>query len=227
MAASNSSVVIPSTVVPSVIPQGAKVSAVFSINLSSGSQSADVIRLQQLLSQDKAIYPAGLVTGFYGSLTVEAVKKFQTKYGLPAIGIVGPMTRAKLTEVFGGIGATTVSGLQAQVDALMTQLGALQETTGTANVDPGITFSSNLSLGQSGPSVKKLQQILNFDPETQIVATGAGSKGNETDRFGALTEAAVKKFQVKYGIAKQGDSGYGYVGPMTRAKLEAVLGKSN
>ena len=75
-----SSVVIPSTVVPSVIPQGAKVSAVFSINLSSGSQSADVIRLQQLLSQDKAINPAGLVTGFYGSLTVEAGKKFQTKY---------------------------------------------------------------------------------------------------------------------------------------------------
>jgi uncharacterized repeat protein (TIGR02543 family) len=39
------------------------------------------------------------VTGFYGPLTTEAVKKFQEKNGLPPTGIFGPLTKAKLTEI--------------------------------------------------------------------------------------------------------------------------------
>ena len=51
------------------------------------------------------------------------------------------------------------------------------------------------------------------------------SFGNETEYFGSLTEKAVQKFQTKYNIAKSGDSGYGYVGPKTRAKLNEVFGQ--
>jgi peptidoglycan hydrolase-like protein with peptidoglycan-binding domain len=39
-----------------------------------------------------------------------------------------------------------------------------------------------------------------------------------------LTEAAVQKFQLKYGVvASPNDPGYGYVGPKTGAKLAEVF----
>ncbi|OHA79192.1 MAG: hypothetical protein A2658_02435 [Candidatus Yonathbacteria bacterium RIFCSPHIGHO2_01_FULL_44_19] len=64
--------------------------------------------------------------------------------------------------------------------------------------------------------MKKLQQLLNTDIATRISATGAGSPGNETTYFGAATRAAVIKYQKKYNISPAS----GYVGPLTRGKLE-------
>ena len=73
--------------------------------------------------------------------------------------------------------------------------------------------------------MKRLQQLLNSDSDTRVASTGAGSPGSESQFFGALTEKAVQKFQVKYGIAKAGEPGYGSVGPKTRAKLKEVFGQ--
>ena len=84
------------------------------------------------------------------------------------------------------------------------------------------TLSRALELGSIGPDVVLLQRILNQDPSTQVAASGPGSAGNETSKFGPATEAAVKKFQLKYGITTVGTSGYGYVGPATRAKLNSL-----
>jgi hypothetical protein len=75
--------------------------------LDLGSRGENVTLLQRLLAQDKEIYPEGLVTGFYGNLTRQAVQAFQMKYGVVSsasdagYGYVGPKTRAKLIEVFG------------------------------------------------------------------------------------------------------------------------------
>ena len=38
------------------------------------------------------------ITGIYGSITTEAVKKFQTDNGIEPTGFVGPLTKAKLAE---------------------------------------------------------------------------------------------------------------------------------
>jgi peptidoglycan hydrolase-like protein with peptidoglycan-binding domain len=70
-------------------------------------KSNQVSTLQQWLSQDKDIYPEGTVSGYYGSLTEKAVQKFQEKYGIAGpgeegYGVVGPKTRSKLSETFGG-----------------------------------------------------------------------------------------------------------------------------
>ncbi len=85
------------------------------------------------------------------------------------------------------------------------------------------SFTRALSLGSTGEDVRLLQKTLNSDPATQVAVSGAGSPGAESTRFGPATEAAVKKFQIKYGIAREGSAGYGYVGPATRAKLNALL----
>ena len=82
-------------------------SVMFTKLLNKGMQSEDVSRLQKFLATKPEIYPAGLVTGYFGPLTEKAVQTFQLKYGVvnsknnPGFGVVGPKTRAKLQEVFG------------------------------------------------------------------------------------------------------------------------------
>lgn len=78
--------------------------------LKRGMENANVRALQEALASDSEIYPEGLITGYYGPLTEKAVQRFQAKYGIVSsgtpettgYGLVGPKTRAKLHEVFGG-----------------------------------------------------------------------------------------------------------------------------
>ena len=69
-----------------------------------GMTNADVTRVQTILARDKSVYADGRVTGYFGPLTLAAVKKFQEKYGIAKPGVlgygqVGPNTWAKLVEI--------------------------------------------------------------------------------------------------------------------------------
>jgi peptidoglycan hydrolase-like protein with peptidoglycan-binding domain len=68
------------------------------IKLGQGSRGEAVTALQTLLALDPAVYPQGLVTGYFGPLTSQAVKKFQAKNGLEQVGFVGPRTVEKLKK---------------------------------------------------------------------------------------------------------------------------------
>jgi hypothetical protein len=86
-------------------------------------------------------------------------------------------------------------------------------------------LTANLSLGEIGPQVLILQQLLNQAGYT-LASSGPGSPGNETTKFGALTYAALKKFQRAEGIACSGDeatTGYGYLNAPTRTALLAAV----
>jgi N-acetylmuramoyl-L-alanine amidase len=69
-------------------------------------------------------------------------------------------------------------------------------------------------VGSQGADVTALQNLLSY--------LGPYS-GPVTGYFGPLTGTVVGTFQEKYGIASSGDVGHGNVGPMTRAKLNAIL----
>lgn len=84
--------------VPSLPSQSSAV-AKFARALAFGSKGNDVTALQLFLAKDVSIYPEGMVTGFFGRLTEQAVKRFQKKYGIDQLGIAGPKTRAKLNEL--------------------------------------------------------------------------------------------------------------------------------
>jgi len=67
--------------------------------LKVGMTGDDVKLLQEILATDPEIYPEGLITGYYGKLTEQAVKRFQKKAGLDQAGVVGPKTFAKINEL--------------------------------------------------------------------------------------------------------------------------------
>lgn len=101
----------------------------FTLQMKLGMQGDEISRLQTFLKQYPEIYPEGLVTGYYGSLTKKAVERFQEKYGIakagdPGYGEVGPKTRAKINELMGaGTGVQTQA--QAQIRTLQEQVLSL------------------------------------------------------------------------------------------------------
>lgn len=68
--------------------------------LKKGMRGNDVRDLQQFLREIPDIYPERIVSGYFGSLTEMAVKRFQKSYNLPQIGVVGPRTRAAIENIF-------------------------------------------------------------------------------------------------------------------------------
>lgn len=68
--------------------------------LAFGSKGKDVSDLQEFLSSFPDIYPEGLVTGFFGHATEEAIKRLQEKHGLEKAGVVGPKTRKQIQSLF-------------------------------------------------------------------------------------------------------------------------------
>ncbi|MEO8637913.1 MAG: peptidoglycan-binding protein [Candidatus Taylorbacteria bacterium] len=87
-------------------------------------------------------------------------------------------------------------------------------------------FFNNLSYGSRGADVLALQQQLNSDPDTNVAQIGPGSTGFETEYFGPATHQAVIRFQNKYSaeiLVPAGlVGGSGFVGPLTRAKLNSL-----
>jgi hypothetical protein len=80
-------------------------------NLKYGMAGNDVKCLQEVLKKEgPEIYPEGLVTGYFGPLTLQAVKRFQQKYWQEILapwgltkdqptGFVGQTTRAKINQI--------------------------------------------------------------------------------------------------------------------------------
>jgi len=124
-----------------------------------------------------------------------------------------------VTFVFSAVStkAVTIEELQAQITALLAQITALQAQIAGQATTGMVCFNTDLQQGMTSNDVKNLQIVLNKDAATQVASSGVGSPGNETTYFGSLTLAAVKKFQASKGIINTG-----YVGPLTRAQLNAL-----
>jgi peptidoglycan hydrolase-like protein with peptidoglycan-binding domain len=86
----------------------------FAKTLERGSSGADVKKLQELLKTMPDVYPEGIVSGYFGALTLKAVKRFQMKYGIESLGITGPKTRFKLNELYRGMSLRTAPISQQQ-----------------------------------------------------------------------------------------------------------------
>jgi len=89
-------------------------SAAITSQLDFGDRGSEVTELQTYLSTSPSIYPSGLVTGYFGSLTQAGVQRFQVAQGIvsqgtPATtgyGRVGPLTMARINSLLGFGGQT-------------------------------------------------------------------------------------------------------------------------
>lgn len=102
---------------------------------------------------------------------------------------------------------TSSSDLQAQINALLAQIAALQAGTSTA---ASVTFTRDLTNGSSGSDVTALQNWL--------IAKGFTIGAGATGYFGPQTTAALARYQASVGITPAA----GYFGAITRAKVNAT-----
>ncbi|MFZ2555619.1 MAG: peptidoglycan-binding protein [Minisyncoccia bacterium] len=118
--------------------------------------------------------------------------------------------------------STQINDLLAKIQLLQQQIGtqgSVTTPTPTVNVPAAAgscpRIGRVLKIGSSGADVTRLQQFLAADPSVYPEANISGY-------YGALTEAAVKRFQCKNKIVCDGDAnstGYGVTGPRTAAIL--------
>jgi peptidoglycan hydrolase-like protein with peptidoglycan-binding domain len=76
--------------------------------LQLGMSGNDVSLVQTHLGKDSTIYPQGLVTGYFGSLTKSAVSNFQARNGIATVGRIGPVTLQALNAQMAGGGSVII-----------------------------------------------------------------------------------------------------------------------
>ncbi len=141
------------------------------------------------------------------------------KYFIPAVAL-----SILVLPVF--VSAQSTADVATQARTLLNQIVQLQQQLGvpggaTSASSGGVCYSgATVKPGSRGATVNALQQFLASDPSVY-------PEGNISGYYGALTQAAVKRWQSKNGIINSGSpstTGYGSVGPKTAAAMAASCG---
>src|SRR3989344_5517718 len=71
------------------------------LDLEAQQQSlrGEIRELQELLASDPELYPEGIITGYFGSLTARAIERLQERFGIERAGEVGPLTRQTINQL--------------------------------------------------------------------------------------------------------------------------------
>jgi len=107
---------------------------------------------------------------------------------------------------------TTSGSVQAQINALMTEIQTLQASLGTSSSgsSSSYNFTRNLTVGSTGADVGALQSILIKGGYLTVVSA-------PTNYFGQATKAALVAWQKAAGVSPAS----GFFGPLSRAALAA------
>lgn len=132
----------------------------FSKDLSFGIQGdSEVTKLQEFLT-DEGLY-LGPITGNFFSLTLKAVKAFQTKEGIsPAAGYFGPKTRAEANEILS-------VQVQASENQAIVETGNITPVPETPKTTNDVTASLQQQIAVMLQQIGLLQQQLQVQQQTQ------------------------------------------------------------
>ncbi len=179
---------------------------VFSSNLSVGSTGADVTALQTwLVSKGFLTMPAGVSTGYFGSLTKAAVVAYQASAGLPATGYVGPLTRGQLNAGGTTMNTTTTTTTMTTGSYGLTTCPPTWScpglTTATVNTVPQVT-------GITTPGVQGIMSVTAGPISTSVAYAGQSKVPVLDARIQAqFSDLSVQSVQVDLGTST---TGYNY-----------------
>ena len=168
----------------------------FTTALSFGDTGEPVQALQYYLKYvgiyNQALTPIE-VTGTFDSATEQALRSFQTFYGLEPTGILNLNTINKLNQVY---------------------LGILEDLPYEITAERVVPFGGrNLGIGSTGDDVRQLQTYLSFLSDYYPTIP----KVSVTGYYGTETQNAVIAFQNNFGITPRG-----IVGAVTWNAIEEV-----
>ena len=172
--------------------------------LRIGSRGENVTNLQDELRSLGFFNQSS--TGYYGSITRDAVIAFQKEQGLRLIdGIVGPETRGALNNVDAQPAAsetTTTESKPAETkpEETTTETETTTEETSVPTEQASESTSSSMRVGTRGENVTELQQ--------QLRTLGYFNQ-EPTGYYGEITKNAVMEFQRTNGISVDGIVGSG------------------
>jgi len=127
--------------------------------LTNGSSGSDVAELQDYL-MTKAVFPYHTSTGYYGDITVEAVKDFQRKRNLKVDGIAGPQTNHALKVLrYGNIGKQVIH-IQYQLKQTGHYNSSLDGIYGNGTVSAVKSFQKQQGLAVDGIAGPKTRSAL-------------------------------------------------------------------
>ncbi len=161
-----------------IIPTALTHAYTFTRSLDMSSQGEDVRQLQFFLSKEGLF--KGYVSGSYGALTVDAVRQYQLKNGLPGVGVVGARTLALLNSGEEVLGATATATVDEKADG----------STCTSR-----SVKTTLKLDDISQDVVTMQEQLDCFGYTD---------GANDGYYGRQTMASVAEFQKSRGIAGDG-----------------------
>ena len=179
-----------------LLPHISLASAALDRNLSFGARGADVNTLQQFLKDKTSVYPAGIVSGYFGALTKDAVKRFQQEVGItPVLGFVGPKTRAIINQRL--IGAPSLNPSQSAIDSLLlqiasleTQLRAVQAAAQASTSTPATamtTAATSSASSQSGSAAATSEVSIPFSTPRIMISGGSTSSFADSVKVGDVT----------------------------------------
>lgn len=171
-------------------------------------------------------------TGYYGDLTVAAVKSFQKEYGISQVGIIGPQTRAKINELscsgVAPVASKAVSEFTSVAKSVTVQptyqvVGGIRVTGPfagqTAQNDSSkvsittITWEDNSSNKSDTVTIDLLDSGGN---RVKTIASDTSNTGNYVWRYDPTLENGTYKISIR-GANSSGQSSVFYIGAKTTA----------
>ena len=177
--------VTPPTIPDTDTPTGPSISScpTLTLPLQRGSRDAQtggqVTNLQVFLSDYYNIPEETIISGYFGKVTESYVIRFQQEQGLPAFGLVGPMTRAKIAEVCGGITPPTSASFSASPTSGLAPLTVYFQGSGSV-----LTQSAYISFGDgtnSGEGQINISHVYQNSGTYTAMLHKDGAKGEVVD----------------------------------------------
>ena len=159
--------------------------------LTIGSEGEAVRNVQQALIDLN--YLSGKADGVYGDKTEEAVRRFQTAYGLTVDGLAGTQTQSKLFNV-----VAAKDSKKTTTTTTTTTTVSSADLTRTSN---GGVFKGNYETLRTGDTGSRVQVL-----ESCLISLKCMS-GMANTVFDNQTAKGVREFQTRYGLSVDGVAG--------------------